>query len=294
MATVPSNFLALEREYCRYETSRFVFLPIPYDATTTYLAGTRYGPESIIRASAHLEDYDDELDYEFHTAGVCTLDPIDPESAGPEAMHNRIYEVAQKLVADGKFVFALGGEHGITSALVRAAMDVAKPISVLQIDAHCDLYDGYQGAKYSHASVMRRVVEMGASIVPVGIRCMASEEHDFIVSKGINPILATRCHASGDWIDEALNRLGDSVYVSIDIDGFDPAYAPGTGTPVPGGLDWYQVTELLRRVAAEKQVVGADLVEVMPIPGQAVTESLAAKLAYRLIGYIVASERKRR
>jgi agmatinase len=133
---------------------------------------------------------------------------------------------------------------------------------------------------------MRRVHDYGCTIVPVGIRNVSQEEHRFLKKAGIDPIMARRCHMDEDWIDEVLARLMDQVYVTIDIDGFDPAYAPGTGTPEPGGLDWYQITGLLRLVAAEKTIVGADIVEVSPIPGQAVTEFLAARLAYKLIAYI--------
>jgi agmatinase len=201
-------------------------------------------------------------------------------------MHEDIYKVAAKVVRDGKFLFSLGGEHSISSGLIRAVKGKHKKLSILQIDAHLDLRDEYEGTPYSHASVMRRARDYGCTIVPVGIRNISQEEHKFLKRSGIVPIMARRCHMDDDWIDDVLERLGEKVYVSIDIDGFDPAYAPGTGTPEPGGLDWYQVTGLLRLVAAEKTIVGADIVEVTPIPGQAVTEFLAARLAYKLICYM--------
>jgi agmatinase len=237
-----------------------------------------------------VELFDEEVEAECYTAGVATLDALMPHMGGPQQMHEDIFRAAKRIVRDGKFPLSLGGEHSITSGLVRAVAAKHKKLSVLQIDAHLDLRDEYEGTKYSHASVMRRVLDMGVTVVPVGIRNVSREEHAFCRKTGIEPITARRCHMDDDWIDEALGRLSENVYVSIDIDGFDPAYAPGTGTPEPGGLDWYQVTGLLRLVAAEKRVVGADVVEVMPIPGQAVTEFLAARLAYKLICYVETRE----
>jgi N1-aminopropylagmatine ureohydrolase len=291
MATVPDNFLGLESKYCDYKTSQFAVLPIPYDSTTSFLPGTRLGPASIIKASQQVELFDEELEAEFFKAGVAMLDPRAPEMASPQAMHESIFKAARRVVKDGKFLFGLGGEHGVTSGLIRAVMTKHKKLSVLQIDAHLDLRDSYEGTPYSHASVMRRVHEYGATIVPVGIRNVCAEEHKFLKrskTNPITPITARQTLSDDDWVDRVLNTLDEKVYITIDIDGFDPSFAPGTGTPEPGGLDWYQVTSLLRLVAAEKTVVGADVVEVMPIPGQAVTEFLAARLAYKLMCYVQA------
>ncbi|MEK6675731.1 MAG: agmatinase [Planctomycetota bacterium] len=286
MPTLPQNFLGLEARDSEYKTAAFAMLPVPYDATTSFQAGTRNGPAAILEASRQVELYDDELEAEPYKAGIATLNPVMPNMAGPEAMHGDLFAIAKKIVRDGKFLFGLGGEHSISTALVRAVMTRHRKLSVLQIDAHCDLRDSYEGTPYSHACVMRRILDLGASIVPVGIRNVCAEEHRFIKKAKIHVVSARDCHMNDDWVDRVLNALGDTVYVTIDIDGFDPAYAPGTGTPEPGGLDWYGVTGLLQLVAAEKNIVGADIVEVMPIPGQAVTEFLAARLAYKLIGYV--------
>ena len=282
---MPQNFLGLPPRYSDYARSRFAVLPIPYDSTTSFQTGTREGPAAIIRASQQVELFDEELEAECHKVGVATLDPLVPNMAGPEAMHGDVFNAAKHIVRDGKFLLGLGGEHSITSGLVRAVMTKHKKLSVLQIDAHLDLRDSWEGAKHSHACVMRRIVDLGATIVPVGIRNVSLEEHSFLKRRKIEPIIARQCHTDDDWFDRVLNALSETVYVTIDIDGFDPSFAPGTGTPEPGGLDWYQVTGLLRLVAAEKKVVGADITEVMPIPGQAVTEFLAARLAYKLISY---------
>lgn len=285
-----NNFLGLNAKQSAYKTARFAVLPVPYDATTTYLSGARFGPAAVISASQQVEWFDDEVQAECHRCGIATLEPVEPNSDGPEAMHQDIFKRARTAVRDGKFVFGLGGEHGVTSALVRAAMTRYKKLSVLQIDAHADLRNTYQGSRYSHACVMRRIVDLGADIVPVGIRSFSAEENRFMKRARIEPITARECHMDDDWIDRVLNQLSDSVYITIDIDGFDPSFAPGTGTPEPGGLDWYQVTGLLRLVAAEKNVVGADLVEVMPIPGQCVTEFLAARLMHKLMAYVAGDD----
>jgi agmatinase len=286
MNALPQNFLGLEPQYADYESAKFVVLPVPYDAATSYNSGTRYGPSAIISASQHVEYFDDEIGGACYERGIATLDPIEPNLTGPEAMHEDLFKAARRVVRDGKFLFGLGGDHSITSALVRAAMTKHKKLSILQVDAHLDLRDSFHGTKYSHACVMRRSVELGATVVPVGIRSMDESEFRFARRAKINPITALDCHSDENWLDRVLDSLGDVVYVTLDIDGFDPSFAPGTGTPEPGGLDWYQVIGLLRLVAAEKKIIGADIVEVMPIPGQVVTEYLAARLAHKLMCYV--------
>ncbi len=293
MSTIPNNFLGLPPRYSSYGAARFVMLPVPYDATTSFMTGTRLGPAAIVTASQQVELYDHELDGEFHRCGIATLDPLMPDYGGGKGMHESIHRTARKCLADGKFVFGLGGDHSITSGLVRAAAATHRKLSVLQIDAHTDLRDEYEGTPWSHAAVMRRCLEHVRTIQAVGIRSVSLEERRFMKSRGITPVYARDTFESDDWLDRVLNTLGDAVYVTIDIDGFDPAYAPGTGTPEPGGLDWYQVTSLLRLVAAEKRLVGADIVEVFPIGGEVVTEFLAARLAYKLIAFIQAGEKGR-
>jgi agmatinase len=318
MEQLPNNFLGLPAKYSDYSRATFAVLPIPYDSTTSFQTGTREGPAAIIRASQQVEMFDEELEGEFYKGGIATLDSIIPNMTGPAAMHEDIYAAARKVVRDGKTIVGLGGEHSITSGLVRAVMGKHKKLSILQIDAHLDLRDEWEGTPFSHASAMRRCLDLGASLVSVGIRNVSLEEHQFLGRAGsgrrnsptgkkatraqvdrqpppltrgdqgglIEVVTARQAHMEDDWIDRALNALSEDVYVTIDIDGFDPAYAPGTGTPEPGGLDWYRVTGLLRLAAAEKKIVGMDVVEVMPIPGQAVTEFLAARLIYKLIAYI--------
>lgn len=283
MGTVPDNFLGLAGAQADYKRAACAVLPIPYDATTSYGVGTRYGPRAIITASQQVELYDTLLRRESQGCGVATLEPLEPDARGPAEMHERIFRAARVVMRDGKFLLSFGGEHSVTSGLVRAVAAKHKRLSVLQIDAHADLRDSYQGSPYSHASLMRRVHDLGVPAVGVGIRNYSSEEARFI-RKHEKPLLSARDCRTDGWIERALAPLTDDVYVTIDVDGFDPAYAPGTGTPEPGGLDWFQVTDLLAALAKHRRIVAADIVEVRPIPGNTVTEFLAARLAYYLIG----------
>lgn len=286
--SVPNNFLGLPGKHGDYAFARFAVLPIPYDATTSFGGGTRYGPEALVVASQQVELYDEHLRRESWKRGVATLDPIEVDSRGPHQMVERVYQTARKVVRDGKFLIGLGGEHSISSGLVKAIRARHKNVSVLQIDAHADLRDEYQGSPWSHACVMRRIHDLGVDAVAVGIRNYSSDEARFIEKTGKKIVPARACREGANWIGDVVGALGPEVYVTIDIDGFDPAYAPGTGTPEPGGLDWYQVTDLLEAVARARTIVAADLVEVKPIPGNNVTEFLGAKLLYRLIGLVSA------
>jgi agmatinase len=282
----PDNFLGLEPRLADYRRARFAVLPIPYDATTSYAVGTRDGPRAIISASQQVELYDEALGRESFRTGVATLDPVAPHVGGPEEMVRRIQRAARGPARDGKFLIGLGGEHSLSAGLVAAVRSVHRDLCVLQIDAHADLRDEYQGSPYSHACVMRRIHDLGVPAVAVGIRSFSAEEARFIRSARKPIISARACRDSADWIERTVALLGPRVYVTIDIDGFDPAVAPGTGTPEPGGLDWHQVTDLLAGVARRRRIVAADVVEVRPIPSSNVTEFLAARLVYRLMGLV--------
>jgi agmatinase len=286
LPSIPDNFLGLEPRYADYAKARFAILPIPYDATTSFGAGTREAPRAIITASQQVELYDQRLARESHRAGIATLAPLESDARGPEAMHERIYRAARGIVRDGKFLIGLGGEHSITSGLVRAFKGRYKKLSVLQIDAHADLRDTYQDSPYSHACVMRRIHDLGVPAVGVGIRNYSAEEARFIRRADKKIVSARVCRETSDWIADVVAQLEGHVYVTIDIDGLDPACAPGTGTPEPGGLEWYHLVDLLEVLTRRRHVVGADVVEVRPLPPATVTEFLAAKLVYRLIGLV--------
>ncbi len=284
--TAPDNFLGLDGRHADYRRARFAVLPVPYDATTSFGVGARDGPRAIITASQQVELYDESLGRESFGAGVATLPPLGVAASGPDAMVAAVYAAARRVVRDGKFLIGLGGEHSITAGLVRAVRERYKGLSVLQIDAHADLRAEYQGTPWSHAAVMRRIHDLGVPAVGVGIRNYSREEARFIRSAAKPIFSASACRGGRAWLSDVLTHLTDDVYVTVDIDGFDPAYAPGTGTPEPGGLDWWQVTDLLAAVAKTRRLVAADVVEVRPIPPNTVTEFLAAKLLYRLIGLV--------
>jgi agmatinase len=250
------------------------------------MPGTRFGPQAILEASRQVEFYDEELDLEPFRIGIATLAEIDVDPANPEAGLGRLEAVSAKLVEAGIIPFALGGEHSLTIAPVRALRERYPELCVLQLDAHLDLRAEYQGTKLSHASVMRRVRELGVPTVAVGIRSVSREEADYVHAEEAPVFLAREIRERGLPLDAILAKLGNPVYVTIDLDAFDPAYVPGVGTPEPGGLTWDEGLKLLRAVCERRQVVGCDMVELCPIQGQPASDFFAAKLANKMIGYL--------
>jgi len=284
------NFLGIPKEFSLFESSRFIVLPVPYEQTTTYRAGTRGGPSAIIDASAQVELYDEELGFEPYAEGICTLGDLQVTSYGPEKMNQLIYEASKELVGSGKIVTMLGGEHSISWGLVKAYKEKYPKISVLQMDAHADLRDEYQENRFSHACVMRRIREL-VPTVQVGIRNLSMEESEYIDSQSDLPIFYARdMHSSDAWMDQVIDLLSDEVYLTLDVDFLDPSIMPAVGTPEPGGLTWYPTLAFLGKLARKKEIVGFDVVELAPLPGIAAPDFLAAKLIYKLMGYIIAKE----
>ena len=280
----PANFMGLPQQYCDPASARYAVLPVPYEGTVTYKRGAADGPAAILDASRQVEWFDEELRDEFVAAGVATCPPVPPARTPAEEM-SRVKAAARDVLAAGKFLLTLGGEHSITAPIVEAVCEFHRPVSVCQIDAHADLRDSYDGSRFSHACVMRRVLETAGKIAQVGIRNFSREENDDCPRQVANFITPTLIAYRGDWIERTLKLLGEKVYLTIDIDGLDPSIAPGTGTPEPGGLTWRQITALLRALCTRRKVVAADIVEVRPIPPNHVTEFLAARLAYKIIAY---------
>lgn len=266
-----------------YSEAKVVVLPLPYDSTTSYKTGSRSGPAAILEASQALEMFDEELGVSPLEVGLCTLAPVEPDARGPEHYVAAVEERARPIAGDGKFLLGLGGEHTVTLGLVRAYAAVA-PVTVLQIDAHADLRDSYQRSPYSHACVMRRIREH-SPIVQVGIRAFSAEEHAFMQAEGLRPFTMGRIRREPDWIDQVVAGLSERVYLTIDLDGLDPSICPGVGTPEPGGLGWYEVVDLIARVCRAREVVAADVVECLPLPGQHHTEFLSARLAYKILAH---------
>ncbi|MBW2977491.1 agmatinase [Candidatus Woesearchaeota archaeon] len=280
----PDNYGAIEeKEFYSYDKSKFVIVSAPYEGTVTWGKGTAKGPSAIIKASQNMELYDEELDKENYKAGICTLKELEAADS-PEKMVDEIEKTGSSLIKDGKIPVMLGGEHSISTGLVRAFKKKYDDLSVLQLDAHADLRQEYEGSKYSHASVMARVREI-CPAVQVGIRSLSVEESEWIKKDNLPIFFAKDIHDSTDWMDDAISKLSDNVYITIDLDVFDPSILSATGTPEPGGLRWYQVVKFLRKVCEQKNIVGFDVVELAP-SGDISCDFLAAKLVYKLVGYL--------
>ncbi|MGV3598942.1 MAG: agmatinase [Bacteroidota bacterium] len=284
------NFLGIEGEdNYSYNNATFVIQSLPYEYTSSYLMGSAKGPKAIIKASQFVELYDEELDAEpYKKAGICTLKSLKFGKAVDAEAVKLIEESTAQLLADKKFVVSLGAEHTVSYGLVKAHVAKHKNLTVLQLDAHSDLREAYHNNPYSHASVMKRVHDMGVNLVQAGIRAQCIEEAELIKkSKNIHTFYAHYIRKNeSTWIDEALAAMTDNVYITIDADGFDPSIMPAVGTAEPNGLFWNESLELLRRTIAEKNVVGFDIVECAPMKGTILSEYTLAKLAYRLMGYI--------
>lgn len=267
-----------------FNESRFMILPIPYEQTTSYGTGTRNGPEAIIKASHYLEVFDEELGTEPYLNGINTLDPLEFETRLIEPCIEQIYKTVRMLPINEKFLISLGGEHSITYPIIKAYKEHFNSITVLQIDAHSDLREEYEGTIYSHACVMARVKDI-ANIVQVGIRSQTKEEYDLIKKSDIQTFYIHSILNNNAWKKQVVQSLGNYVYLTIDLDGFDPSIAPAVGTPEPGGLLWYDVIELIKMVAKSKYLIGCDIVELSPQPNSIITDFLAAKLVYKIIAY---------
>jgi agmatinase len=319
---LPHGFLGLEGPEATLEGARAVILPVPYESTTSYGGGTRNGPRAIIEASRFIELYDQELDEEPGRHGVHTLPALELTRAGSTQAMAELEEAYGDFLAGigDRFPVMLGGEHAVSAPAIRATAahlagreaarveagetggDAAGKtasrskgdgvpgkdhprLSVLQLDAHADLRDGYEGAPWSHASFAYRCLDV-ADFVQVGIRAVCSEEVDVMRDReGIHVTWADQMWEDDAWMEPALEALGPQVYLTVDVDYFDPTLVPSTGTPEPGGGDWYRTLRFLRRVFQEREVVGMDVVELAPTPGLHAPDFLVAKLIYKLLGY---------
>ena len=277
----PANFASLEQEYSSFERSRVVILPVPYDSTVTARAGTRDGPRAIIEASADMELYDVGLGIEPWRHGIHTLPELAPHTGSPEAMCARIEDVVGELIDAGKFVVTLGGEHTVAAGAVRAYAKRTPGLSVLAFDAHSDLRDEYLDSRFNHACTLRRALDV-APVTQVGLRSASAEDAALIREQGLAFYSPRGYREAG--AEAVVAHLSDSVYITIDLDNFDPSEMSAVGTPEPGGLHWDEVSDLLIAVTRTKRVVGFDVTELSPSLGPPACAQLAAKLTYRLIG----------
>lgn len=283
------NFLSIEKKYSSYENSEIVIISAPLEKTVSYGKGTKNGPKEIINASHYVEFFDEELNKELcFEKGICTLEELKFGKLGTKASIDRIYKEVKKQIDQDKFVITLGGEHSLSSAPIKAHSDKYNNLSILQIDAHSDLRDSYEGSKYSHASVMARVAEFTKDIVQVGIRAQCKEEYDFIKKNKIKTFFARdiRQNKFGKkWQNKVVSSLKENVYITFDVDGFDPSVISATGTPEPGGLFWDETMNLLREVGKTKNIVGFDVVELAPNKNDVLSNFNAAKLVYKILNY---------
>jgi len=286
MPSLPTNFGLLEEDDCRYETSRVAVLPVPFERTTTYGKGTSLGPAAIVRASQAMELWDEELKSEPFRQGIATLPPYLPEAFEMGDAMAELAAEARRHLSAGKFLVTLGGEHSLTQAPVAAAKDVCGEIGVVQFDAHADLRDEFEGTPYSHASVMRRVVDLGVPTLAVGIRSLSAPEARLVETRRLPVLWGHDLAAAAERFPAMLARLPERVYLTFDIDYFDPALVPATGTPEPGGGAWYPTLALLRPLFATKTVVAMDLIELATLGHQPASDFLAAKLIYKCLGYL--------
>src|ERR1043165_243390 len=285
--SLPMNFGGIaEEEFSGFDQSRIIIWPVSYEGTVSYGGGTGKGAMAIIDASRNMELYDEETDAEIYKLGMHTVDES-PSVEPPERMMNSLYERAHQLVGSGKFVTMIGGEHSVSAPVIRAHAEKYPNLSILQIDAHADLRDKYDGTPYSHASIMARVVkDMQIPSVQVGIRSISADEARDLDQLPTRIFWARDIVGRNDWWNEAVDGLTENVYLTIDIDGLDPSLVSATGTPEPGGLGWYETIGLIRTLARKRNVVGMDLTEYSYVAGQNASAFLCAKLIYKTLGFV--------
>ncbi len=272
-------FLDMDEQYAHLENAKYVLMPVAYDGTSTFIKGADKGPQAIIDASDSIELYDVQFEMEPYTAGIYT-DHFKYDFSSPDAMVQSVYARAKHFIDKQKHIGLLGGEHSVSVGSIKAFSEKYPDLSVLQVDAHADLRDDYHGSIYNHACVMRRAQDY-ARVVQVGIRNVCTEEMHNIVKENI--FYAHKMYHNSDWMEQAINRLTDHVYLTIDLDGLDPSILPSTGTPLPGGLSWYTLITFLEKLFSSKKIVGFDVVELCPQPYDKSSDVLAAVLVYKII-----------
>ncbi len=273
------TFGGSEARVWQSKTAEIVLVPVPYDATSTWGKGADKGPDALFEASAHMELYDIETNSEVCRRGILTDEPVDSCDDAAN-MAESVKERTAAHLADGRFTVVIGGEHSVSTGAIQAHAERYRGMSVLHLDAHTDLRDEYEGSRYNHACVMARVREV-CPIVQVGIRSMCLGE----MIERDRVFFAEEIRKRTAWMDQAVELLRDKVYITLDLDVFDPAIMPSTGTPEPGGMGWYEVLDLVRKVFEQKKVVGFDVVELCPNPANKAPDFLAAKLVYKMLSY---------
>ncbi len=276
------NFGDISEEFCQFERGRIVVLPVPYAETSTWIKGAEKGPEAILKASGHMELYDIETHSEVYKIGIYTDAPLSCQGS-PEAMVQSVETRVQNLLDQEKFVVLIGGEHSVSIGTIYAHAKSYRHLSVLQLDAHADLREKYEGSACNHACVMARAREV-CDIVQVGVRSMSLEETK-AADRSLIFFAKDVQSCENGWIQQVVENLKHDVYLTIDLDVFDPSIMPSTGTPEPGGMSWRQILGLISSVANQRNIVGFDVVELCPSPNSYSADFLAAKLIYKTLSY---------
>ncbi|MBW2976732.1 agmatinase [Candidatus Woesearchaeota archaeon] len=288
-AQFPKNFGEIEDELSNYENSKVVILPVPYEKTTTYVKGTAKGPAAILEASRNMELYDEELDRNIYHVGICTLNELNIQEK-PELMVDIVNEGVRRLISENKFPVIIGGEHSITPGCVKAFAESHEDFSVLQLDAHADLREEYDGTKFSHACATKRCLDICKNIVQVGIRSLDYEEAVFAKKNKQEIFWAKDILGNDDWMPRAVSKLSKNVYITLDLDVLDHSIMPSVGTPEPGGMGYYQLLKFLKQVFEKRNVIGFDIVELCPNDKHIGSDFTAARILYKMIGYKFAKE----
>ncbi|MDT7828629.1 agmatinase [Pricia sp. S334] len=275
------NYAGIPDEFAHPETAKIVLVPVPYDGTSTWGKGADKGPQAFLEASENMELYDIETDTEVYEQGIYLTETITGNTS-PEAVVNAVHKTVKEHIKRKKFVTVFGGEHSISIGTIRAFNECFDNLTVLQIDAHADLRESYEGTKYNHACAVHEASQT-TNLIQVGIRSMDAIEKTFMDAD--KTFFAHETVNDEFWMDKVIEAMTDNVLITFDLDALDPSIMPSTGTPEPGGLFWYETLEFLKRVFEEKNVVGFDIVELCPNPNDRSSDFLAAKLYYKMLSY---------
>jgi len=276
------NYAGIPDKYANLDSAKIVLIPVPYDGTSTWIKGANKGPEAFLKASENMELYDIETDSEVYKEGVFLADPVS-ESISPEKMVETVHKTSSEYIKKGRFVTLFGGEHSVSIGSIRAFSENFENLTVLQFDAHADLRPEYEGSKCNHACAVHEA-QHTTNLVQVGIRSMDSIEKPFLNKE--NCFFAHDIMINSEWMKKALDRITENVFITIDLDVFDSSIMPSTGTPEPGGLNWYQVVNFIKLVIQNKNVVGFDIMELCPNKNNKGPDFLAAKLYYKIISHV--------
>jgi len=279
------NFLDEDNKFPDYENSKITILPIPFEFSTSYVKGTKYGPEKIIEASEQLESYDYEFDFEPTDFGISVFNEVNCNSNNPNIVFPEIEKSIEKIFKDNKFPIILGGEHSISFPIIKKIMELKKDFGIIHFDAHSDLRFEYENTKQSHACVMRRIREINTNTLSLGIRSLCKDDSLYIKENKVNLFYTEESFFENQKIKDCLNKLPKDIYITLDVDAFDPSIIPATGTPEPNGMDWKNITNYLKFIFKTKNVLGIDIVELCPRKNEINSDFIIAKLVYKICAY---------